>query len=118
MQKSGRGVRSVPQLLAFPTDGQGRKLVTPSAIKKCEVAQAKGMGQDEAKSLLTIVRNLDRLSSGGHDISRAIGLAPLEADDKRLASDRSLVSRAMKALSQVLESTIISESKLVIRQKK
>lgn len=115
MKKSGR---SGPQLPALPNDGQGRKLVTPSTIKKCEIEQAKELGQNDAKSLLIIARNLDRLSSGGNDISRAIGLGRLEAEEERLASNRNLVSRAMKDLSQVLEGTAISEGKLVIREKK
>lgn len=76
------------------------------------------MGQLVAKSLLMIVRNLDRLSSGGHDFSGAIGLAPLEAEEESPASDRSLVSQAMKDLCQVLESTTISDNKLVVRVKK
>lgn len=118
MKKAGGRERFGFQLPAFPTDGQGKNLVSPSAVKQREDALAKEMGQREAASLVTILRNLNRLSSGGHDFSRAIGLGLTRAEEERFASDRSLVRRAMQNLGQVLESTAIAESKLIVREKR
>ena len=93
-----------------PTDSKGKHLTTP-AIKQCEVARAKEATEDYGPSFFVILSNLDRLSSGGNDFSRAIGLELSKED--MFVSDNSVVRRAMKDLGEVLENTE-SNSKLVV----
>ena len=98
-----------------PTDSKGKQLTTPSANKQREVARAKETKEDFGASLFVILSNLDRLSSGGHDFSRAIGLELSKKD--MFVSDHSVVRRAMKDLGKVLENTK-SNSKLVVQGRK
>ena len=97
-----------------PTGRKGEQLSTPSAIKQREVARPKETKEDYGPSLFVILSNLDRLSSGGHDFSRAIGL---ELSKDMFVSDHRAVRRAMKDLGEVLKNTK-STSKLVVQGRK
>lgn len=117
MKKSRSASYSGLRLPDFPTDGKGNELARPSAIKQREDARAKEADQHEAASLLAILRNLDQLSSGGHDFSEAIGIGLSKTEEDRLVSDRSLMKRVMKDLGEVLENTK-TDSKLVVQGRK
>ena len=97
-----------------PTGSKGEHLTTPSAIKQREVTRTKEAKEDYGPSLFVILSNLDRLSSGGHDFSRAIGL---ELSKKDMFVSDSVVRRAMKDLGEVLKNTK-SSSKLVVHGRK
>ena len=115
MEKSRCASYSGHRMPNVPTGSKGEQLTTPSAIKQREVARAKEAKEDYGPSLFVILSNLDRLSSGGHDFSRAIGLELSKKD--MFVSDHSVVRRAMKDLGVVLKNTK-SNSKLVVQGRK
>ena len=115
MEKSRCASYSGHQMPDVPTGSKGEHLSTPSAIKQREVARPKETKEDYGPSLFVILSNLDRLSSGGHDFSRVIGLELSKKD--MFVSDHRAVRRAMKDLGEVLKNTK-STSKLVVQGRK